>query len=511
MRSNSIFLFVLCAALLPAPRQARAGFGFSESAWLKPESAADARNDYFPIVAGAPNGVWIGAWHSTDNLHGGAGDTDILFVRSTDDGVTWSPTRFLNSDSEVDGGDDYGVSLNYAGNGVWLAFWMSTSVIGTPQTSNIDIHYATSADDGITWTYPRNLNSNATYDIGDDFRPSCACDLEGTCVATWSSNDKFNNATGDDSDVFMSKSTDFGGTWSEMVLISGPSSGNGDALILTDVATDDHGNWLIIWSSRDDLNNTIGNDYDILYCKSADNALSWSAPSVLNNTAYADQGDDGLLNTSFQQNGPHIECDTSGDCIVVWGSTTNLIDGGIGDAEIQFSRTEDMGGSWTSPSILNSTATYDLEGASGYDGNPAIAHAPSGEWFVVWETTGFSVPGFNTTNLAISKSSDLGVTWSRVSALNFNQAMDISGQDTGPDLATNGSTWIVVWYTDQTLLAADNYDVLFSRSGNTSAPPDLSPSLRLLMDVLTGRLRMDYNNDGRIDDADLLLGLILNR
>ena len=51
---------------------------------------------------------------------------------------------------------------------------------------------------------------------------------------------------------------------------------------LPHLATDGAGHWVAVWTSNDDMGNTIGSDFDILVSRTADNGLNWTTPAALN-------------------------------------------------------------------------------------------------------------------------------------------------------------------------------------------------------------------------------------
>jgi hypothetical protein len=55
-------------------------------------------SDFWPVAATNGSGTWVVAWHSDDTLLGTIGpDDDILFVRSTDGGLTFTDPAPLNT------------------------------------------------------------------------------------------------------------------------------------------------------------------------------------------------------------------------------------------------------------------------------------------------------------------------------------------------------------------------------------------------------------------------------
>jgi hypothetical protein len=162
------------------------------------------------------HGTWIVAWFSSEDLGGAGGDHDILFSRSTDEGETWSTAQLLNSSATEDDDKDWRPVLMTDGEGNWIAAWNYYDLV-----TDIDISFSRSTDGGVTWSDQQALNSNAAQDTGDsggpypgiDNRPSVLSFGADMWIAVWQSREDLNDA-GIDSDIFFSRSTDDGATWS---------------------------------------------------------------------------------------------------------------------------------------------------------------------------------------------------------------------------------------------------------------------------------------------------------
>lgn len=57
---------------------------------------------------------------------------------------------------------------------------------------------------GVPVSTPEALNSNAAGDSGTDVRPRIACNETGRCVAVWASNENLNSSIGIDYDILVS-------------------------------------------------------------------------------------------------------------------------------------------------------------------------------------------------------------------------------------------------------------------------------------------------------------------
>ena len=111
--------------------------------------------------------TWVVMWNSNENLDGTAGtDMDIFMIRSTDSGATWGEFSTVNSDAYTDSGYEFAPQATPDGYGNWVAVWWSEDNPGDPGGDDSDIFVSYSTDDGITWSAEKTLNSNANTDAG---------------------------------------------------------------------------------------------------------------------------------------------------------------------------------------------------------------------------------------------------------------------------------------------------------------------------------------------------------
>ncbi|MBN1516797.1 exo-alpha-sialidase [Candidatus Sumerlaeota bacterium] len=349
------------------------GDSWTVSAPLNTNAATDSGNDGAPCIAFDGSGTWIVVWNSGDSLGGTIGtEGDILISRSTDNGMSWSDPEALNANAATDVGTDQKPQLATDGAGNWIAVWSGDETLGGTIGTDSDIFYATSSDNGITWSVPDALNSNAASDSGSDYIPTVSTDGAGNWIAVWMSHDSLGGTIGTDSDILISRSTDNGLTWTAPVALNsnaGIDSGGDSGAQVTACGA---GQWLAEWSSTDSLEGTIGTDSDILIARSTDNGASWTAPAPLNTNAATDSGSDGSS---------HLALFNSDNWIMIWASS-NTLDGTIGsDWDIQYALSKNDGVTWTSPAPLTSDAASDGEV---WDGNPHFAVDAAGNCVVVW-------------------------------------------------------------------------------------------------------------------------------
>lgn len=199
-----------------------------------------------------------------------------MYSISTDAGTTWGDAKALNSNSTSGTANEGYERLATDGSGNWIAVWSSADTVD----SNGDIYYSVSSNSGTTWSTRQTLNSNAVGDAGFDGIPYIATDGLGAWITVWQSTENLGGTIGIDSDIFYSVSTNTGTTWSDVAVLNTNATGSGSD-VAPELATDGQGTWYAVWTSNDDLNTTIGTDFDIIYSKSTDNGTTWSTADGL--------------------------------------------------------------------------------------------------------------------------------------------------------------------------------------------------------------------------------------
>jgi len=226
---------------------------------LNTNAATDSGHDLLPQVTTNGQGEWVAVWQSNENLGGTIGtDWDILVARSTDYGATWTAPAALNTNAATDSGWDVDPQVTTDGAGHWLAVWASNENLGGTIGTDDDILVARSGDNGEHWTAPAPLNTNAATDSGFDHAPEVTTDGEGHWVTVWYSE-------GSDWDILLARSTDNGVTWTAPTALNTNAATDSGNDCAPQVTTDGGGNWVAVWQSSDSLGGTIGWDYDILY------------------------------------------------------------------------------------------------------------------------------------------------------------------------------------------------------------------------------------------------------
>lgn len=179
-------------------------------------------------------------------------------------------------------------------NDVWLAIWYTYNRFG----ADFDIVFARSVpgSQGRNFSDIQVIASALQSDTGHDLDADVAGNAEGVFVAVWSSTGSFGEALGSDFDIVFARSEDDGVTWSAVsALHSHMASDDGaDIKPIVRFSTSTPCVCVCVWQSSATLNGTAGSDEDVLYAYSLDAGVSWSAPAALSASMLADTTDDTL-------------------------------------------------------------------------------------------------------------------------------------------------------------------------------------------------------------------------
>lgn len=231
--------------------------------------------DQAPFLTTDGAGLWLAIWSSGYDLGDTIGnDRDIVLSRSTDGGKTWSAAVPLNTTAADDGNDDdYPARAATDGRGHWVAVWQSSHDLGGAIGDDLDILYATSDDNGETWSDPNPLHVSAATDVVHELDPEVKCDGNGLWVAFWRTG--FDEGApmpgpfGSDMDVMYAVSADDGASWSVEMPVDPNAAIDNFIDRFACLATDTLGNWVAIWDAVDLMNADLGDDRDLRFVRFA--------------------------------------------------------------------------------------------------------------------------------------------------------------------------------------------------------------------------------------------------
>jgi len=337
-----------------------------------------------------------------------ANNSNILFSRSTDGGVTFLPTPAPKQVSNSLGCSFSPVMAVDAGGNINIV-WEDSGDCSF-RTSNI--FFSRSTDGGVTFSTPTNLSATMTTALFSV--PQIAVDTAGNINVVWES-DTGNLA------IWFSGSSDGGATFSSPKMVSTNTGGS----LNPQIAVDKNGSINVVW--EDD----IANHSDISFSRSTDNGAHFSLLRNLSNP---------LGNCIANSNTPRIGLDAAANINVVWTNDCG------GNFDIFLSRSADNGATFSFPK--------NLSGTPGLSGNPQLFVDAAGSINVVWEE---STPA----DILFVRSGDAGATFSGAQNLSHT-----SGSSTNARLTVDARANINVAWEDAT---PGNQDIFFTRSTDSGA------------------------------------------
>lgn len=178
-----------------------------------------------------------------------SGNYGIKCMRSTNSGLNWSAAVNVSTSSTQGQGSDPAVGANGELYVVWIG------------GASDDIQwFSKSTDGGLTFSTPANIAEGPTPIVpwsqtGNLTFPSIATDISGgprsgNIYVVWS------DARNGDADVFLTRSTDHGSTWSSAARVNDDGLGNGKVQTWPWIGVNDSGNIAIVYfDTRNTPNN----------------------------------------------------------------------------------------------------------------------------------------------------------------------------------------------------------------------------------------------------------------
>jgi hypothetical protein len=401
---------LLCAALPCDVGAAPPVFGGTRA--LNLTAPVDGGIDLYNSHATDGAGNWVAMWTKTtpDPVHPHGNDVDLMVTRSSDDGCTWSAPELFPAWATTDIDHDYFPDLA-AGGGVWIVVWASTAF----GPSAYGVAVSRSTDNGVTWSAPMPIESNSGSTI-----PRVAFG-QGAFIASWLTS----------AGTRVSRSTNGGVTWSTPTIIVGsPQFGCCGEPVL---ATDGGGGWVVVWHQTP----TFAADPDIMFSRSTDNGVTWSAAAPLHPDAATDNRSDGE---------PQVAADAGGKWVVISQANTGPP---FGESDIWVSRGQGSVGNpplaWSLPVVLHPSMATD--GTFETDLEPDLTTNGLGDWAAVWNHT-FQLPGPNVgdVDILLSTSTNNGLTWSTPVPVKSTWSSDGFVPDDSPRIATGATgVWVATW------------------------------------------------------------------
>ncbi|HKW87592.1 MAG TPA: PKD domain-containing protein [Candidatus Acidoferrales bacterium] len=177
-------------------------------------------NSVSPQIAIDSTGNFDTTWENDSS-----GSFNIYFSRSADKGATFSAPKNVSNGTGTAGSPQIATDAGGNINLVW-----SDNI---PPAANSDIYFTRSKDGGATFSSPQNLSNNT----GMSGNPWLTIDAGGNINVAWEDNTPGNQ------DIFYSRSTDSGATFSSPLNISNDSGMS----IATQIAADKLGNINVTW------------------------------------------------------------------------------------------------------------------------------------------------------------------------------------------------------------------------------------------------------------------------
>jgi cysteine-rich repeat protein len=326
---------------------------------------------------------WIVAWAGNS---GPPGFTCVTTSRSSDFGVNWTTPAGVGMCRSVAQG------FILTDERVQIAADASTALVvwgvGDQEAIVTGVYAARSTDGGATWL-------TEAVSAGEKGRAesnaSVATDGHGTWMASWVSRPISDDTL--DNKLMSSRSTDAGMTWSPPLVVADRVSAAPGFLKTPRLAGDGAGRWLLTWTDEADPG-PFGQPLSaaVMASGSLDGGVTWTAPTVVSGSDQPDVGFDAVAHVS-----PDVASDGAGNWVVVWGQfESTLLERTFG--EIVVTHSNDVGATWTAPTVIS---LLDDD-----DHTPALVADGGRRFGIVWSVD------YPDDHLRFASSSDGGLTWS---------------------------------------------------------------------------------------------------
>jgi hypothetical protein len=231
-----------------------------------------------PCIATDSGNTWVIAWDAGKVIGKTIqADRDIYFLRSSDGGLNWSTSGTLNANAANTNIRNYDVNLATDKLGTWCSAW-SADVYAAPTSAPSQlISVSRSSDNALTWPAVQFLDDSTSSSYNQN--PAIATNGAGTWMVAWD----VSNTT--DTDIRYCRSTDNGITWSAGNWLNTTAVGDDVAVGNYDgqvrLAGKSGGVWVAVWTSSYDPASTAPATDRVLFARSVDNGATWSAPAAV--------------------------------------------------------------------------------------------------------------------------------------------------------------------------------------------------------------------------------------
>lgn len=341
------------------------------------DAGSDSGEDTAPHIATDGAGTWLAVWSSTADFFGNSGiDSDIAFVRSTDNGATWTDPNYLNGLNVSDGPSDTDEAPFIAyDDGRWICAWQaSDGAITGELDGDTDIVYSISANAGATWLPANPMDAAAGGERAEDTGVSLTTDRNGNWVAVWA---RARLLPGDpgvfDSDILYSRSISGGLSWLAP-LVATPGDGSTPTLDFTARVAYGGGAWVVVYASGTDWTGGTGADFDLFALRTDDPADGFGPPALVNDTGLSDSESDFA---------PSLATDGLATFVVAYQrSDVSEPMGNLSGSDLYTIVSTDRGVTWKKAAAAGPSPAEDV----GQDQEGAAVTDGAGTWAALWST-----------------------------------------------------------------------------------------------------------------------------